>query len=90
MFPLIGEVKVVCGSSCCETGYGYSVRCVSKLTTLSGEENFHVACAALDTSELNGLLLTVIARVGMSVSTDVGAKSKKFALGTVTGSTLDL
>lgn len=51
------------------------------------EDHFHAACAALDTSELNGLLLTVIARVGIPVSTDVGAKTKKFALGTVTGPT---
>lgn len=50
-------------------------------------EPFHMTCAALETIELNGLLLTVLARGGLSVTTDVGALSKVLAVGAVTGST---
>lgn len=45
----------------------------------------HATCTALDTIELNGLLLTVLARGVLPLSTDVGALSKVLAVGTVTG-----
>lgn len=87
LLPLAGETSNTSVLKCCETGYGWSVCCGAVVVTLVTEEPFHATCAASETMELNGLLLTVLARGLLSVSTDVGALAKVVALGTVTGST---
>lgn len=56
------------------------------MTSLDSECPLHATCAALETIELNGLLLTVLARGVSPVPTDVGALTKVLAVGTVTGS----